>query len=603
MKIEKCQKVNTTRSQKQQKNLEFQHKHLDVGKQKELSQPSEHPVVNALLTCHLCVHKPLYNNTINSRERLLCTQGCHHQNKEMTSNVKKHFYENIVLSSQPDQKMLLRSRTLARVSTSKGPDFYEFWDSSRAEVYQRLSWLHETGWPGSVTNLSNGCATSTGQKSWFSTIKIPRQKKSLGRTSCTSFKFTVADGMAEGDTHQQTVKTYKLKLRPTPQQKKTMNEWAGSYRFTYNKAISLLVKKNNTHRTPISIQNRLVIKQKRETKSINTFLASREWLERCPCAIRKKAVREAHSNLKSCFTNLRRRKISHFTAPYKTKKSETKDGWSVSMEKTNVVVKDSSHLYIYGRFLGEMRYYSVKQLRKLIPEKSPQQDCKLQRDGYGDYYLIITLTQSCQRKPDIITKVTSVDPGVRKFVSTYDNDTVAFYGNRWGTKITELTLHIDNLCSRKSRALGKKKWVLQQRITRIRKQIHNFKREMMYQVANSIVKSSDLVLMPKLSTKDLVIKCKRRLTTKTVKQLLSACHGKFFDHLRYKCNDRGKHFLQVSEHYTSQTCPYCGELNKCNEVYKCKSCNFIHDRDAVGSLNILLRAVRDNNSSLEETGS
>jgi transposase len=277
---------------------------------------------------------------------------------------------------------------------------------------------------------------------------------------------------------------------------------------------------------------------------------------------------------------------------YKTKKKEKTNGWCISMEKINVVVKEQKSLFIYGKMLGEMRYCSNKQLRKLIPKEHPDQDCKLQRDAFGDYYLIVTHTTSRPKTLDTIAKVTSVDPGVRKFATTYDNDNVVIYGNRWGTQITKLSLHADNLYSRRAKANGKKKWVLQQRINRIRKQIYNYKKEMRHQVANSIVNSSDLVLMPKLETKDMVIKCKRRLKTKTVKQLLAACHGMFFDHLRFKCRERGKRFLRVSEHYTSKTCPSCGLLKKCDEVFKCTSCNFSHDRDAVGALNILLRAVR-----------
>ena len=114
---------------------------------------------------------------------------------------------------------------------------------------------------------------------------------------------------------------------------------------------------------------------------------------------------------------------------------------------------------------------------------------------------------------------------------------------------------------------------------------------MKHQSASFIAKRYDLVLMPKLDTKNLSMKS-HRLKTKTVRAMLNAGHSKFLESLKDKCWEYGTKFLLVREEYTSQTCPCCGWLNKCNEVYKCQNCNFHHDRDIVGALNIMLKAVR-----------
>jgi putative transposase len=339
---------------------------------------------------------------------------------------------------------------------------------------------------------------------------------------------------------------------------------------------------------------------KKQNGCVNTFLQNKPWLQKCPTAIRKLAVREAKSNRQSCFTNLRNGNITHFEDPYKTKKKEIQNGWTISLEKTNVQVKGTK-LHIYGSILGEMKYCSTKQLLKLVPGKTPTCDCKIQKDQYGDYYMVVPVKITPKKKPDVIKQVKSIDPGVRKHATVYSNTEVTFYGDRWATQITNMTFHVDNLCSRASKATSKTKYVLKKQAKRVRKDIHNLKKEMRHQITNDIIKSCDLVLLPKLDTKDLVVRCKRRLTTKTAKQLLAACHGMFYDHIRFKCHEKGKHFLSVPEHYTSKTCPCCGKLNKCDETYKCSSCACVHDRDAVGALNIMLRAVR--NSSSEDRGS
>jgi putative transposase len=57
-------------------------------------------------------------------------------------------------------------------------------------------------------------------------------------------------------------------------------------------------------------------------------------------------------------------------------------------------------------------------------------------------------------------------------------------------------------------------------------------------------------------------------------------------YIKYKFESIGGTYVTVPEHYTSQTCPICGELNNPNNrKYKCK-CGFKFDRDGVGAINI-----------------
>ena len=122
----------------------------------------------------------------------------------------------------------------------------------------------------------------------------------------------------------------------------------------------------------------------------------------------------------------------------------------------------------------------------------------------------------------------------------------------------------------------------------------------MQQAANFITKKYDLVLMPKLETKKLSEKATRRLKTKTEKRQLKIClfsmlslgHSELFRHVKEKSCERGVKFLHVEESYTSQTCPGCGHRHKTSsETYTCTECAFTQDRDIVGALNILLKAL------------
>lgn len=69
----------------------------------------------------------------------------------------------------------------------------------------------------------------------------------------------------------------------------------------------------------------------------------------------------------------------------------------------------------------------------------------------------------------------------------------------------------------------------------------------------------------------------------TAQQVSSACNRKLINQLDYKSAGA----IEVSEAYSSQTCPVCGCRQKCRRTYSCPECGYTASRDVVGSLNIL----------------
>jgi putative transposase len=75
----------------------------------------------------------------------------------------------------------------------------------------------------------------------------------------------------------------------------------------------------------------------------------------------------------------------------------------------------------------------------------------------------------------------------------------------------------------------------------------------------------------------------QKLGRRQAQQVSSACNAKIIHQLDYKTCGA----IQQDEHYSSQTCPVCGERNKCSRTYRCRNCGFTAPRDVVGSSNIL----------------
>ena len=64
----------------------------------------------------------------------------------------------------------------------------------------------------------------------------------------------------------------------------------------------------------------------------------------------------------------------------------------------------------------------------------------------------------------------------------------------------------------------------------------------------------------------------------------------FIKIIKYKCEERGIKFKQVSKFYpSSQICSNCGFIHKNlgkEEIYICPKCNLIIDRDLNAALNL-----------------
>ena len=474
-------------------------------------------------------------------------------------------------------------------SISEGKALSEFWTPSKKAKYEQLSWLPRIEWQGLDSISSNGYATSTVQKSWFSITTIQHQPKNLEKTFCPSFRFTVANGTEVEDT-KKLLKTMKLRLFPTKEQKQKLNEWAGCSRFTYNKTIACLNNQKNNCKNWMKLRNRFVTAK--SSNGLNNFFNNKQWLLDTPKSIRLSAVKEARKNLKACFTNKKLGNIQSFDLGYKTKKKELQYGWCIGIEKNNVA-KKGDDLVIFGRSLGSMKYGRRKQLHKLINGNKPLFDPRIQKDRFGDYYLLVSIEKPMKAIPKVHSTVRSYDPGVNVFLTGYDPaGTATIIGKGCCNKILALLEELDDLYSQKANAKGKSIRILHRRTIMIRKKIYNLKNELHNQTNNIVAKSSSLVLYPKLATKDLSLKERRQLTTKTVRKMMNLGHCKAYDKLLLKCKEHGTELLTVSEAYTTKTCPCCGKLNQCtnDRVYKC-SCSYMAERDINGAQNILLRSL------------
>ena len=129
----------------------------------------------------------------------------------------------------------------------------------------------------------------------------------------------------------------------------------------------------------------------------------------------------------------------------------------------------------------------------------------------------------------------------------------------------------------------------------MRIRIENVIAELYRQAARFLVDSFDVILLPTFETSEMVERGRRRIRSKTVRNLLSLAHYRFEVFLRHKAHEAGVAVVSVNEAYTTRTVSWTGELLEYvggSSVIVGGDGERMH-RDYNGACGIYLRALGD----------
>lgn len=329
--------------------------------------------------------------------------------------------------------------------------------------------------------------------------------------------------------------------------------------------------------------------------SINS---SREWLLETPYQLRAYAAFEFHNRYKTCIENLKRNNIKFFDMKFKTKKSFR---WTMDIPKDNVYLpkvdscKDhkTKKECCYCKHLPDnqfMLYRSSGWLKTTepVPESIKDHDSKIHFDG-RDYYILVPYIKEELKVNNKSNWFCSLDPGSRKFQTVYSPDTnkVISIGTDASSKLTGHLLRLDSIISKETKT-GKKKYKIEK--IKLLNKIKNLQIELRNKTSRFLCENFNNIVAPKL-TKDNDIVRNTDIKSKTVRKMVVLAHSKFIELLKTKaCEYTNVNIIPATEEYTSQVCLKCKSKTKTSrEIYKCKKCSFVCDRDILGSINILLK--------------
>ena len=494
------------------------------------------------------------------------------------------------------------SKTLAPASTSSGKVCKPFWNKYSPGWSQRLWLPTRTGCEDMEENCWSSSLQSLTRNSWFSVHQQRYQTPESSRTTSSPLPQSLWRGImadvpkptenedankkrtrqdqqtraAKKPTKVPAGKASRIRLYPTPDQKKKLMKWFGTVRWTYNRCVEAIQKKE------VKINRKAL----RELTVNRAALETRfSWALEVPYDVRDAGMIDAVKAIKS---NLAKKVRTKFQLKFRSLKDP----------QQSLVI----HHKHWGRKRGD--YSDLMGPGKIraaepLPNKLGY-DSRLIRTRLGHYYLCIPQPldiRSDNQAPSAEEHATiALDPGVRTFMTGYSaGGRVISWGSRDMAKISRLHRWLDVLQKKWSHpdTRHRRRYRLKRAGHRIRLRVRNLVDEIHKRLAKWLCTNFRCILIPRFEASGMISKGRRCIRKKTVRAMCAWSHYRFRQRLLNKAREYPWCRVIVTEEpYTSKTCGQCGWIHQKlggSKIFRCQKCTFVCDRDVNGARNILLR--------------
>ena len=248
-----------------------------------------------------------------------------------------------------------------------------------------------------------------------------------------------------------------------------------------------------------------------------------------------------------------------------------------------------SDMGIYRSKLGDMR------MAEKLPVPENRNICRLSL-RYGQYHMSVPYDEKLPPERENQARVVALDPGVRSFLTWYCADSVGKIGEGAFFRIQRLCERLDDLLSRAAKSPSRKRRNMRRAANRMRLKIENLVQELHRQTARFLVDNFDVILLPGFETSEMVERGRRRIGSKTVRNLLSLAHYRFKLFIRHKAAEAGAIVLDVKRSLHDQdSVSWTGEVleNLGGASVVVAQDGERMDRDYNGARGIYLRALGD----------
>lgn len=466
------------------------------------------------------------------------------------------------LPSLPSIPMQKSSAKLEAVLTSKEKSFKPYWNESCSELSGALLWRTKIDLPDSDLTTFDGCVSSTGVRSWFSTRQYSVQSGNLLKTCLQSSTVSAQDST---DCESTNLRCKKIQIYPNPELNRVWKQWSAACRHVYNQAIAYQKANGRTGKLKLR----------------NTIMQSDlpQWVLDTPCHIRQNAIFDAQRA---------------FIA--------SRDCQFRSCRSPSQTIKFNNSNYSNGAWYPAITRGLTYVASEPVPSTCRQATQLIKRKGRW----FAVFPESVKTRDNQSDKIIALDPGVRTFMTGFDGAKFLEFGSGDMGRITRLCQHLDGLMSRVAGSKNKRqRQKMRVAAGRMRTKIQDLVNETHKQVSCYLTENYRLIFLPTFETSQMVQKAKRKIRTKTARAMLTWAHYRFKLFLKQAAIRRGCIVVDVTEEYTSKTCTRCGHVHTKlggSKKFKCPSCAHELDRDMNGAFGILLKALSDTTCVISDDG-
>ena len=337
-------------------------------------------------------------------------------------------------------------------------------------------------------------------------------------------------------------KSRKIRLYPDATQRSELRRWFGAARYAYNQTVELLTKED----APSAVK----------TKVRDLVLPMLPpWHRSAPREVLVGAVFDACRAVSA---------VKKFNAQLaKDKSSGTRQDESFARVRFRSRKNPRQTFTVQANCVSDAGIYRTKLGDMLMAERLPvavnRNICRL-TFRYGQYHLAVPYDEERPPERENQARVVALDPGVRSFLTWYCTDSVGKIGEGAFFRIQRLCERLDELLSRAAKSPSRKRRNMRRATGRMRVRIESLIQELHRKTARFLVDRFDVILLPTFETSEMVERGRRRIRSKTVRNMLGLAHYRFGMFLRNMAAEYGVVVLSVNEAYTTKTVSWTGEV-------------------------------------------
>jgi putative transposase len=426
-----------------------------------------------------------------------------------------------------------------------------YWNEQAKEISSQLWLPTKTVLQDLELNSSSTSLPSMAVNSWYSMtmFKNPTPSGNLEKIySQSSISSLVTSTVSE---EIQVVKSKKIRVFPTNEQKKILNNWFGVSRLAYNSTIDYL--------------NQPGVKASYMVNASKIYHDLPEFAASCPSQIRQYAIKDAHEALKA-----QKAKFLKTGKPFRMRfRSRKNPCQGIKFATAN-----------YRNGLYRTKLGTLKMSQKL-----PDGLCDGRLTLHNGQYHIIAPYKTRLTVTENQGSVVALDPGVRTFQTFYSPESCGEIGKSDIGRIYRLCSYLDKL-------IGQKQF---NAAARMRIRIKNLVKELHHKTAHFLCSNFKVIFLPTFETSEMVKRSGRKIRSKTARALMTWSHYSFKQFLKHKAVEFGATVVDVCEAYTSKTCSWTGELINVgsSKTITSKVDAQSMSRDINGARGIFIRALLD----------